>query len=131
MARGTPLAAILIVDDEPRFRKAVQIALHLAGHATRQATSGEEALLAMREHPADVVLLDLKMPGMGGIQACRAMRRDFEAAAIIVVSLRGLEHDNSAALKAGADMCLTKPFSMEVLLANIETVLHKRGTAGG
>lgn len=59
------------------------------------------------------------------------MRRDFEAAAIIVVSLRGLEHDNSAALKAGADMCLTKPFSMEVLLANIETVLHKRGTAGG
>ncbi|MCZ2150277.1 MAG: response regulator transcription factor [Bryobacterales bacterium] len=125
------MAAILIVDDEPRFRKAVQIALHLAGHETRQATSGEEALLAMREAPADVVLLDLNMPGIGGIQACKAMRRDFEALAIIVISLRGWEHDNSEALQAGADLCLTKPFSMEVLLANIETVLHKRGGTAG
>ncbi|MCC6364118.1 MAG: response regulator transcription factor [Bryobacterales bacterium] len=125
------MAAILIVDDEPRFRKAVQIALHLAGHETRQATSGEEALLAMREHRADVVLLDLNMPGMGGIQTCKAMRRDFEAVAIIVVSLRGLEQDNSAALQSGADLCLTKPFSMEVLLANIETVLHKRSGSAG
>jgi len=116
---------VLVVDDEPQMRRALRLSLHAHGHEVIEAESGEEALRKLDSEPFDFVLLDLNIPGLGGMATCRAIRAHSEVP-IIVVSIRNSEHDKVAALNAGADDYVTKPFGVPELLARVEAVARRR-----
>jgi two-component system, OmpR family, KDP operon response regulator KdpE len=117
-------ARILVVDDEPQLRRIMRTALTGAGYEVEDAKTGEEALEKLREYRADLVLLDINMPGMGGLAACREIRAD-AALAIIMLTVRNGEADKIEALDAGADDFVTKPFSTPELLARIRAALRR------
>ena len=119
------VAKILVVDDEPQMRRVLHASLKAHGHQVIEASSGEEALRKLDAEPCDFVLLDLNMPGLGGMATCRTMRAGSEIP-IIVVSIRNSERDKVAALKAGADDYVTKPFGVPELLARVEAVARRR-----
>jgi two-component system KDP operon response regulator KdpE len=120
---------ILIVDDEPQIRRVLKTALSTQGYEVRDAKSGEEALEALRAERCDLVLLDVNMPGMGGLAACREIRRSSEVA-IIMLTVRDGEADKVAALDAGADDYVTKPFGTPELLARIRAALRRLPVSG-
>src|ERR1700693_3684990 len=95
-----------------------------AGYEVDDAKSGEEALEKVREFRPDLVLLDINMPGMGGLAACRAIRADMNIG-IVMLTVRNSEQDKVEALDAGADDFVTKPFSMPELLARIRAALRR------
>ena len=115
---------ILLVDDEPQIRRVLRVALTAKGYTVHDAKCGEEALIAIRGQRFDLVLLDVNMPGMGGLEACREIRQGSEAA-IIMLTVRDSEQDKVAALDAGADDYITKPFGMPELLARIRAALRR------
>src|SRR5574337_74518 len=117
-------AEILIVDDDPQIRRTLRATLVPQGYAVSDARSGEEALEKLRSERADVVLLDLNMPGMGGFATCREIRRHSDVA-IIVLTVRDSETDKVQALDAGADDYITKPFGTPELLARIRAALRR------
>ena len=117
-------ARILVVDDEPQIRRVMRATLSAEGYFVADARSGEDALLRLREDRFDLVLLDMNMPGMGGMAACRDIRAGWDIA-IIVLTVRNTEHDKVQALDAGADDYVTKPFSMPELLARIRATLRR------
>ena len=121
-------ARVLVVDDEQRVRRLLQTALTERGYDVTTAASGEEALSAIAKRQPDIILLDLIMPGMSGLDVCRSVRQDLSTP-IVVLSARGEEHDKVLALDLGADDYLTKPFGMEELLARIRVAL--RHSVGG
>jgi two-component system, OmpR family, KDP operon response regulator KdpE len=116
---------ILVVDDQPQMRRALRASLSAHGHEVVEATSGEEALRKLDAEPCDFVLLDLNMPGLGGMAACRTIRTRSEVP-IIIVSIRNSEQDKVAALRAGADDYMTKPFGALELLARVEAVARRK-----
>jgi len=118
---------ILIVDDEPQIRRVVKTALVANGYQAFEARSGEEALEVVRAENPEVVLLDMNMPGMGGMAACRAIRAITDAA-IIVLSVREGERDKIEALDSGADDYITKPFNVNELMARIRANLRRLPT---
>jgi two-component system, OmpR family, KDP operon response regulator KdpE len=122
-------ARVLVVDDEPQLRRVMRTALVANGYETYEARSGEEALDVLRENNPDLILLDMNMPGMGGMAACRAIRAQSEAA-ILVLSVRNSEKDKIAALDAGADDYVTKPFSVDELMARIRANLRRLPAQG-
>jgi len=115
---------ILVVDDEPQIRRTLRATLAPQGYAITDAASGEAALETLRDLAPDLVLLDLNMPGLGGLAACRRIR-DRSDAAIIVLTVRSGEQDKVAVLDAGADDYVTKPFSTPELLARIRAALRR------
>jgi two-component system KDP operon response regulator KdpE len=115
---------VLVVDDEPQIRRAVRAGLERSGHAVVQAENGEQALDLAAEHPPELVILDLAMPGMDGIEVCRQLRQ-WSRVPVIVLSVREGEADKIAALDAGADDYLTKPFSTGELLARIRAITRR------
>jgi two-component system KDP operon response regulator KdpE len=115
---------ILVVDDEPQIRRIMRTTLTGAGYEIDDAKTGEEALVKLRDFRPDLVLLDMNMPGMGGLEACRAIRADSDTG-IIVLTVRNTEADKVAALDAGADDFVTKPFSMPELLARIRAAFRR------
>ena len=115
---------ILAVDDEPQIRRVLRATLAAQGYEVQDARTGEEALEAIRANRFDLILLDVNMPGMGGLAACRAIRSSSEVA-IIMLTVRDSEADTIAALDAGADDYITKPFSMPELLARIRAALRR------
>ena len=115
---------ILIVDDEPQIRRVLKTTLSAQGYEVFEARSGEEALLAIREHRFDLVLLDINMPGIGGIETCRQIRSGSDAA-IIMLTVRDAEADKVTALDAGADDFITKPFGFPELLARLRAALRR------
>lgn len=115
---------ILVVDDEPQIRRIMRTTLTGAGYEVDDARSGEDALEKLRAYRPDLVLLDINMPGMGGLAACKAMRSD-SGVAIIMLTVRSSETDKVEALDAGADDFVTKPFSMPELLARIRAALRR------
>ena len=117
-------AKILVVDDEPQIRRIMRTTLTAEGYAVYDARSGEEALDAVREQRFDLVLLDVNMPGMGGLEACRSIRSTSDTA-IIMLTVRSAEEDKVAALDAGADDYVTKPLGMPELLARIRAALRR------
>ena len=119
---------ILVVDDEPQIRRVLRTTLTAQGYEVRDARSGEEALDSIRDARVDLVLLDVNMPGMGGLEACREIRAGSEAA-IIMLTVRDAEADKVAALDAGADDYITKPFSTPELLARIRAALRRLPTS--
>jgi len=120
---------ILVVDDEPQIRRVLKTALVANDYEVATARTGEEALEELRRERFDLVLLDVNMPGMGGMEACREIRAATEAA-IIMVTVRNQEQDKVAALDAGADDYVTKPFSTPELLARIRAALRRMPLSG-
>ena len=124
-------ARILVVDDEPGIRRTLRAYLSEHGYNTSAVASGEEAVEAVANQRPDVVLLDLAMAGMGGLEACRQIRARWSMP-IIVVSVKSQEREKVEALDAGADDYITKPFGPEELLARIRVALrHRAGVASG
>jgi len=118
---------ILVVDDEPQIRRVMKTALTVNGYQAYEARTGEEALELVRTEPLDLVLLDLNMPGMGGMATCSAIRQISDVA-IIVLSVRDREKDKIVALDAGADDYITKPFGVDELMARIRANLRRLPT---
>ena len=118
------MTRVLVVDDEPHIRRALDINLSARGYEVDLAESGERALeLAARHHP-DVVVLDLGLPGIGGVEVIEGLR-GWSAVPIIVLSVREAETDKVAALDAGADDYVTKPFGMDELLARLRAAVRR------
>jgi two-component system KDP operon response regulator KdpE len=119
-----PTANILVVDDEPQIRRVLRATLTAHGYVISDAKNGEEALDSIRKQRPDLVLLDVNMPGMGGIETCREIRRISDAP-IIMLTVRSAERDKVSALDAGADDYVVKPFGIEELLARIRAALRR------
>jgi two-component system, OmpR family, KDP operon response regulator KdpE len=122
-------ARVLVIDDEPQIQRAIRTALAGHGYGVIGAETGEEGLTLFAERRPDIVLLDLMLPGIDGLEVCRRIR-EVSSTPIIVLSARGEERDKVAALDLGADDYLTKPFGVEELLARIRVALrHAAGAA--
>jgi two-component system phosphate regulon response regulator PhoB len=118
---------LLVVDDEPDILELVQYNLRKAQYDVVCVASGEEALVQVRSAPPDLIVLDLMLPGVDGLEVCKALKRDTCTAAIpiVILTARGEDADIVAGLELGADDYLTKPFSSRVLLARIRAVLRR------
>ncbi|HME13772.1 MAG TPA: response regulator transcription factor [Candidatus Acidoferrum sp.] len=117
-------ANILVVDDEPQIRRVLRSTLAAHGYVLTDAKTGEEAVDIVRKSKPDLILLDLNMPGMNGIETCREIRA-FSSAPIIMLTVRNTERDKVQALDAGADDYVVKPFSIEELLARVRASLRR------
>jgi DNA-binding response OmpR family regulator len=119
------MAQILVVEDDPIIRQTVDYALRRAGFDTRTSADGREALEIARLHHPDVILLDLMLPGMDGFTFAEQIRKTDEDVAIIMVTALDQERDKVRGLDAGADDYMTKPFSVEELLARVRANLRR------
>jgi two-component system, OmpR family, KDP operon response regulator KdpE len=117
-------ANILVVDDEPQIRRVLRSTLSFRGYTISEVSSGEEAVEATSKLKPDLILLDVNLPGMSGIETCREIRRSSDAP-IIMLTVRNAERDKVVALDAGADDYVTKPFGIEELLARIRASLRR------
>ena len=118
---------ILVVDDERQITRVLKTALSSRGYAIRTATDGDEALHIMQDWWPDIVITDLRMPNMDGLQLCKIIRAKSQVP-IIVLSVKGEDHIKVEALDAGADDYVTKPFSMDELLARLRAALRRIAT---
>jgi two-component system, OmpR family, KDP operon response regulator KdpE len=121
--------SILVVDDEPQIVRALQTTLRGAGYDVETAATGEQALASAAIRLPEAVILDLVLPGKSGTDVCRELRQ-WTQAPIIILSAVGEEREKVAALDAGADDYVTKPFGVEELLARLRAVLRRSGPAG-
>jgi len=122
---STRLIHVMVVDDEPSLRKVFRTSLAANGFVIKEAQSGEEAVTFLPQYPFDLVLLDINMPGIGGIEACREIRALAPKVGIVMVTVRDTEHDMVRALEAGADDYVTKPVRFRELVARMRA-LHRR-----
>lgn len=119
----------LVVDDEPAIRRFLTVALTAHGYTVFEALSGAEALQAVIAHRPDVIILDLGLPDMEGIEVTRRLR-EWSKTPILILSVREREEDKIAALDAGADDYLTKPFGVGELMARVRAALRRVAVAG-
>jgi two-component system KDP operon response regulator KdpE len=117
-------ARILVVDDDPQIRRVLRTTLIAQGYEVADDRNGEEALERIRSEKLDLVILDMNMPGMSGLETCRLIRSRSDVA-IIMLSVRDAEADKVEALDAGADDYITKPFGSPELLARIRAALRR------
>lgn len=115
---------ILTVEDDERIRAAVKLALEDEGWLVDEAADGESAIDIFHQHPSDVVLIDIMLPGIDGFELCRTLRRTSDVP-IVMVTARADTHDVVAGLEAGADDYLTKPFAPKELSARIRALLRR------
>jgi two-component system response regulator MprA len=116
---------ILVVDDEPAVREAVERALRLEGYDVVLAADGGEALQTLDVRPADAVVLDLLMPRVDGLELCRRMRLRGDRTPVLMLTARDAVTDRVAGLDAGADDYLVKPFALDELLARVRALLRR------
>jgi two-component system response regulator MprA len=116
---------VLVVDDDPELRAALRRALRLDGFTVRTADDGEEALALLQAQPSDVVVLDLMMPRVDGLQVCRSLRADGNDVPILVLTARDQVSDRVTGLDAGADDYLPKPFALAELAARLRALLRR------
>jgi len=117
---------VLAVDDEPQILRALRASLAARGHDVLTAPNGETALETVATEPVELVVLDLGLPGIDGVEVIRRLR-SWSDVPVIVLSVRDAQDDKVAALNAGADDFVTKPFAMEELLARMRAVLRRKG----
>jgi two-component system KDP operon response regulator KdpE len=115
---------ILVVDDEPQLRRVLRSTLSALGFVVADAANGEAALERIREEKFDLILLDINMPGLSGLETCRAMRERSDVS-ILMLTVRDRSEDKIEALDAGADGYVTKPFDINELLARIRAALRR------
>jgi two-component system, OmpR family, KDP operon response regulator KdpE len=124
------LGHILVVDDEPQIRRVMRTALVAEGYQVSDARTGDDALGLLRSEKYDLVLLDVNMPGISGIETCREIRAG-AGLPIIMITVRDKERDKIQAFDAGADGYVTKPFNLPELLARIRSLLRRTGLPAG
>jgi two-component system response regulator MprA len=122
---------ILVVDDEPAVREAVERALRLDGHDVLLAADGGEALVTLGERPPDAIVLDVLMPRVDGLELCRRMRSRGDRTPVLMLTARDAISDRVAGLDAGADDYLVKPFALDELLARVRALLRRSMPAAG
>ena len=115
---------ILVVDDDPQIRRVMKATLVGHNYEVVEARTGEDALETIPKESPSLILLDMNMPGMGGLETCRTIRSGSDTP-VIILSVRNTEKDKVAALDAGADDYVTKPFGIEELLARIRAALRR------
>jgi len=118
------MADVLVVDDDHTVREVVVSYLRANGHRVVDVADGESALAAQRAHPADLVVLDLMLPGLDGLEVCRRLRQAGDVP-IIMLTARGAETDRVVGLRIGADDYVTKPFSPRELVLRVDSVLRR------
>ncbi|MFB4304695.1 response regulator transcription factor [Actinomadura sp. GTD37] len=116
---------VLVVDDEANIRDLIEVALRFHGFATATAATGEDALRAARTQPPDLVLLDVMLPGMDGFEVCRRLRANGDQVPVIFLTARDTPSDTVTGLTLGGDDYVTKPFSIEALVARVRAVLRR------
>lgn len=116
---------ILVVEDDSAFRRTLRTTLSALGFDIGEAATGEEALTRLRMADYDAVLLDINMPGMGGIEACRRIRSTFTRLPILMLTVRDSEDDRVEALEIGADDYVTKPFQIRELTARVRAAIRR------
>jgi two-component system KDP operon response regulator KdpE len=126
---SVPAPVILVVEDDSQIRRFLRAGLGAQGYALREVETGERALADAALSPPEMVILDLGLPDMDGVEVVRRLR-EWSAVPILVLSARARESDKIAALDAGADDYLTKPFGMGELLARIRVALRHRASLG-
>jgi two-component system KDP operon response regulator KdpE len=123
------VSRVLVVDDEPAIQRAISTAFSARGYEVRTAAAGGDALSILATDPVDLVILDLGLPDLDGVEVCKRLR-SWTDVPVIVLSAQGSDSWKVAALDGGADDYVTKPFSMPELLARVRVAL-RRGTPGG
>jgi two-component system KDP operon response regulator KdpE len=118
-------STVLIVDDEPSIRISLRTILSGLGFAVVEAARGEEAVSLVRTAQFDIVLLDINMPGLGGIEVCRLMRKNAPLLPIVMLTVQSSEDRKVEALDAGADDYITKPFQLRELIARIRAAVRR------
>ncbi|HPN84057.1 MAG TPA: response regulator transcription factor [Victivallales bacterium] len=126
-------AKILVVEDEKDIADLIEMNLEREGYKVRTVESGEECIKMAREKLPDIIILDLMLPGMDGLDVCRIMKNDSKTRhiPIIMLTAKGEESDVITGLEMGADDYMTKPFSAKVLMARVKAVLRKISVASG
>ena len=130
MTTATDRSRVLVVDDEPQITRVLKTVLSSQGYQVRTAAEGESALSSFDEWRPELVITDLYMPRMDGVELCRRIRA-VSSVPIIVLSVKGEERTKVEALDSGADDYVTKPFGTDELLARVRAALRRSGTAGG
>ncbi len=120
-----PQGKVLIVEDDVSLRRSLRATLGILGFEMGEAGSGEEGLASLRTGQYDAVLLDINMPGLGGIETCIRIRRNFTRLPILMLTVRGGEDDKVKALESGADDYVTKPFRIRELAARLRTAIRR------
>lgn len=123
---GAPQGKILVVDDDHSMRRALYVTLHALGFMVVDASRGEEALLLVQATQFDAVLLDVDIPGVGGLETCRSIRNVSVHLPILMLSAMDAEDDVIAGLDAGADDYITKPFRIKELTARLRSAVRRR-----
>ncbi len=125
------MARVLVVDDEPAVRRALERALRLDSYDVALAADGEEALDALAASPADAVILDVLMPRLDGLEVCRRMRQAGDRTPILMLTARDAIDDRVTGLDVGADDYLVKPFALRELQARLRALLRRAGEGSG
>ncbi len=130
MAHGEPVRRrVLVVDDEPNIREVLRHYLEVAGYAVAEATTGAEALQSFLTTPPDLIVLDLMLPGLDGMEVCRHVRRT-SATPILMLTARGEEPDRIEGFRAGADDYVTKPFSPREVVLRVQAIMRRLDATG-
>ncbi|MGW7423478.1 response regulator transcription factor [Streptomyces sp. NPDC054813] len=130
MSEADRPGAVLVVDDDAAIRRSLERGLRLSGFAVRTAESGPQALAAVRDAPPDVLVLDVSMPGMSGIEVCERLRDDGQDLPVLMLSALDETADRIAGLQAGGDDYLVKPFALQELVLRLRALLRRRPPAG-
>jgi two-component system, OmpR family, response regulator MprA len=124
------MARVLVVDDEPAVRRALERALRLDSYDVALAADGEEALDALATKPADAVILDVAMPRLDGLEVCRRLRQAGDRTPVLMLTARDAIDDRVQGLDVGADDYLVKPFALRELQARLRALLRRSGDGG-
>ncbi len=130
MTMGDPAPTVLLIEDDAQIRRFLRATLPAHGYALHESTGGEDGLVQAASRTPDVVLLDLGLPDLDGLEVIRRLR-GWSKVPVVVLSARGMERDKVAALDAGADDYLTKPFGVEELLARLRVALRHAAAPTG
>jgi two-component system, OmpR family, response regulator MprA len=122
--------SVLVVDDDPAIRRSLERGLRLGGFRVRTADGGHEALAVIGQTPPDVLVLDVSMPGMSGIEVCERLRGDGQDLPVLMLSALDETADRIAGLQAGGDDYLVKPFALQELVLRLHALLRRRPPAG-
>src|SRR6201993_4871715 len=131
MADGDRIPKVLVVDDEPNIRELVEVDLNFHGGAGAVSASGKDALHQAGAYDPDLMILDVMLPDMDGFEVCRTLRSDGNDVPVIFLTARDTTSDTIRGLTRGADDSVTKPFSVEALVARVRAVLRRTSRAPG
>jgi two-component system OmpR family response regulator len=131
MADGDRIPKVLVVDDEPNIRELVEVALKFHGCAVSVSATGKDALHQAETYEPDLMILDVMLPDMDGFEVCRALRQDGNDVPVIFLTARDTTSDTIRGLTLGGDDYVTKPFSVEALVARVRAVLRRTARTPG